>query len=156
MFRDLLTATSRIARGLPDIASAIAASTEEIPRDELHETLSEDAGDDVTIKFTDTNYYAPTPSSVPAIQALGSAQVWLPYRPDRFDCENYAQAVSVLSAFVAGANAVGVVIDWGGNHAYNAIVDSEGELYFYEPQSLRMVELGESERYQFEHALVIF
>lgn len=156
MIRDIPTTLSSIARGLSDISTAVAAATEPIDRSEIQDAVASAAGEDVAIKWTDGDYYAPQPEAVPVVRGLGgAAQTWLPYRSDRYDCDNFSAGFQTLAALLAGTNAVGIVLDWGASHAYAIIVDSDGELHAVEPQSGQSVALGE-EMYRLNDALIIF
>lgn len=136
-------------------------STQELSEDDLDDALVEaipaydGSSDPVDVVYSDGIWLAPDPADVDLLQSLTSATQWLPYRPERFDCENFAAAFRTLSAFVAGSNTVGVVYDWSSEHAYNVLVDSSGEVYIYEPQDDRTVDIGE-EKYELENALIVF
>jgi len=106
--------------------------------------------------FTDGNYYLPTEKEQMDEAKMFNPFEYLPYRPSRFDCENFAAAFKVFSAFLWGTNGVGMVIDWSGGHAYNVIVYSTGEIEFYEPQEGELVEIGQGEKYQMENATIMF
>jgi len=110
---------------------------------------------DVRIVTADGSYYATDGDGVESLARIGDALDWLPYRPDRFDCEEYAELVVALAAFGAGVNAVGVVYDWSGGHAYNVVVTSDSEAVFVESQTGEIVDVGEG-NYALDDATVIF
>lgn len=136
-------------------------STRELSEDDLDVALIEAIpaydGDDnpVDVVTSDGIWLAPVTDDLGLVRTLASAPQWLPYRPERFDCENFAGAFRVLAAFVGGVNTVGVVYDWSAGHAYNVIVDADGSVQFYEPQSDEVVEVG-SGNYLLEDAHIIF
>lgn len=76
-----------------------------------------------------------------------------PYRADRRDCDDFAQALNGLAGLDFGANGVGYAEcfwrdpgtgEWAG-HAFNCLAVLEHDrvkIRFFEPQSGREVELG--------------
>jgi hypothetical protein len=86
---------------------------------------------------------------------IGDALDWLPYRPERFDCEEFAELLVIVAAFVGGVNACGVVYDWSSRHAYPVFVTTDGEAVFVESQSGEIVSVGEGS-YALDDATVIF
>lgn len=100
--------------------------------------------------FVDRDYFAPH-SLVSDIAVVAG---WLPYRPERFDCEDYASLYKVMHAFVLGVNAVGIVIDWTGGHAYNIVILSDGEVKLIEPQNGKVIEPGAKGTFAFERVLI--
>lgn len=123
----------------------------------LKENVEEYEGDAVPIRviLTDGNYYLPANKSEMVEAKRFNVFEYLPYRPDRFDCENFAAAYKTFAAFLWGTNGVATVIDWSGGHAYNIIIYATGEIEFYEPQEDRVVEIGEEEDYQMENATIL-
>lgn len=109
----------------------------------------------IDVVTSDGVWFAPAPADIGTVRALAGATEWLPYRPQRFDCENFAAAFRTLAAFVGGVNTIGVVYDWSSDHAYNVIVDADGNVDFYEPQSDEIVEIGQGS-YQLDDALIVF
>lgn len=106
---------------------------------------------DIEWVWLDATYVLPSkvPPWVDAIVDL------LPYRPERFDCEDYSFLYKTMAALFLGVNAVGVVIDWSGGHAYNIVVTSVGHVHFVEPQNGELVHVGKEEIYQFDRVLII-
>lgn len=135
--------------------------TTEVSRDFIGDKLEENIPDfdgsavPVRVKYTDGNYLAPT--SVPEMSDAKTFNPfdYLPYRPDIYDCENYASSYKSFAAFLWGTNTMGVVYDWSGSHAYNVIVYANGEVEFYEPQDSKVVELGSDDKYDLSSALII-
>lgn len=130
----------------------IIPSTKVVPEDELRAAVEEAAPDSANIDWMtlDGRYYAPDDAG--PLRKLNPSL--LPYRSDRFDCENYAFAFKTLSALIGGANTVCVVVDWDGGHAYNAIIDSSQTVHWYEPQDDEFVSVGEG-MYDFEDVEII-
>lgn len=110
---------------------------------------------DVTTIHADGTYFAVTPGDLDDLRLVANLVEYLPYRPERFDCDNFAELFAVLAAFFAGVNAVGTVYDWGGQHAYNLIVLSNGDPILYEPQSDEIIELN-GEEYDLTNAMIMF
>ncbi|AFH21856.1 hypothetical protein OSG_eHP11_00045 [environmental Halophage eHP-11] len=110
---------------------------------------------DVRIVTADGSYYATDRDGVESLARIGDALDWLPYRPDRFDCEEYAELLVAIAAFVGGVNACGVVYDWSGGHAYNVVVTTDGEAIFVESQTGEIVTVGEGS-YALDDATIIF
>lgn len=138
----------------PEVATSDRGMIDDALKDAI--PAYDGTNDPIHTVYADGTYIAPVPEDVDMVEMLSSATAWLPYRPERFDCENFAGAFRTLSAFVSGVNTVGVVYDWSGGHAYNVIVDSEGNVTFYEPQDDREVSLGESDAYSLENGLIVF
>ena len=136
-------------------------STRELSEDDLDAALVEaipayDSDDEpIDVVTSDGISRARVAADLGLVRTLASAPQWLPYRPERFDCENFAAAFRTLVAFIGGVNTVGVVYDWSAGHAYNVIVDSRGEVQFYEPQSDEVVTIGSGD-YVLEDALIVF
>jgi len=154
---------TELRRILDDRLGLPSPATHEIPEDDLDAALVEaipayDGGDEpseIDVVTSDGIWLAPPPGDLGLVRTLASAPQWLPYRPERFDCENFAAAFRTLAAFIAGTNTVGVVYDWSAGHAYNVIVDAEGSVQFYEPQSDEIVEIGDGD-YRLDDALIVF
>lgn len=132
-------------------------ATAEITPERLSTALTEAGVDtsDVAVAYSDGRYFSPDPSDIDDVRLGGSVTSILPYRPERFDCENYAGLYRALVAFGLGVNAVGVVYDWSGDHAYNVVVDSDGQARFYEPQADEWVSIGSGD-YPLTDALIVF
>lgn len=135
--------------------------TKKIHRDTIEASLKEKTkydGSDSPIEtvYTDGTYLAPTNSDeINVLKTISSITSYLPYRPEIFDCEDFANPFSTLAAFIGGSNTVGVVYDWSSGHAYNVIIDADGELTFYEPQDNTEVQIGDGV-YKLEDALIVF
>jgi len=121
-------------------------------REAVHEHIDRS---DVRIVTADGSYYATDRDGVRSLAQIGDALDWLPYRPERFDCEEYAELLVALAAFVGGVNACGVVYDWSGSHAYTVFVTSDGEAVFVESQTGEIVDVGEG-NYTLNDATIIF
>lgn len=103
----------------------------------LVETLQEEINNydidysEVDIHYTDNTYYLPAkPSDMENIKKLDVLDK-LPYRPERFDSEDFSQTFSVLTSFLFGVNSVGTVIEYNSDESYNIIVYRDGTVEFY-------------------------
>lgn len=66
------------------------------------------------------------------------AKVYLPYTPEKRDCDDYAFAFRGNVPMAFELNSVGIVIDYTGQHAYNIVVTKEDDglhVKLVEPQS---------------------
>jgi len=68
------------------------------------------------------------------------------YVSERRDCDDFAMALRGELPLKCQANGIGVVLDWSGGHAYNAILirrdDDTIEVGAIEPQSDRLIKTG--------------
>jgi hypothetical protein len=138
--------------GVPD------AEQTKIPKPDLEAAVREAAPDDADLEFDtlDGTYYAPEPGSIALVRNVASVLSFLPYRPERYDCEDFAKFGWVLPALFLGVNSVGFVVDYSGGHAYNVVVDSDGDAIFFEPQSGDVVRIGSEDKYSLERGEVLF
>jgi hypothetical protein len=115
-------------------------------------TFVEDNALDTEIEwvFVDKYYFAPHT----LVSDVGRITGVLPYRPERFDCEDYAALYKVLHAFVLGVNAIGIVVDWTGGHSYNIVILSDGTVKLIEPQNGKVVDPGAKGTFAFERVLI--
>lgn len=149
--RDLIEAEI----GLP------SPQTEEVDRSFIEDALQDavpaydGTNDPIRVIFTDGVYRAPYRSEVRDLFMISRIVQYLPYRPEVFDCENFAGLFKQLSTFFAGVNTVGDVLDWSAAHGYNVIVTVEGGVIFYEPQEDKIVDL-QQEDYQLENGRIEF
>lgn len=123
---------------------------EEIPN------YSKDEDGPVTTYFSDGTYYIPKNKVDMKNAKMYNFYSLFPYRPDRFDCDNYSESWKNLVPLIWGTNGVGDVRDHSAGHAYNIIVYSDGTIEFFEPQESKVVKLGEDDRYQLEEGVVRF
>jgi hypothetical protein len=142
-------------------ASVPLPDNEEVSGDDIRSAILEEYGDEAanaTMLF-DGTYYATDRSGFDAMTRFDPTN-FLPYRPARFDCENFAMLFQSLSAFLFGVNSVGTVIDWSGGHAYNIVYLTDGSLLLYEPQTDEVVEVGDAlsgdETYVMENVDILF
>jgi len=134
-----------------------------VKKSHLKERVSAKYGEELVEEsyFLDGEYWTTTRSGFGQVAALDLIEN-LPYRPARFDCENYAFLFQTLTAFVFGVNTVGVVLDFEAGHAYNMVYTNDGSLRLYEPQDGTFVEVGDSldadedSEYTLENSVVIF
>ena len=152
---------TRIRRILRRQLNIPSPRTRELSEDELDQALAaaipayEGNEYPIDVVTSDGTYLAPVASDIGLVRQLAGVVEWLPYRPERFDCENFGGAFRTLAAFITGVNTVGIVYDWSSDHAYNVIIDADGEAVFYEPQSDEIVTIGQG-NYQLETALIVF
>lgn len=152
---------TRVRRILRRQLNIPSPRTREISEDELDQALAaaipayEGNEYPIDVVTSDGTLLAPLAADVSIVRMLAGATEWLPYRPERFDCENFAGAFRVLAAFIAGTNTIGIVYDWSGDHAYNVIINADGEAVFYEPQDDEIVDIGQG-NYELENGLIVF
>ena len=118
----------------------------------VNDALPDDDPDWLTL---DGSYFAPEGGDIDQLRDVSSAPQWLPYREERYDCEDFAFSFQALAALIGGVNTVGVVIDWSDSHAYNVIVDANGGVVFYEPQDDHPIRIG-SDGYAADDVTVVF
>lgn len=65
-----------------------------------------------------------------------------PYIVDRFDCDDYSLYFKANAAWYFGVNAVALVIDYSGGHAYNLLfpLDLDNPI-IYEPENDNLIEI---------------
>jgi hypothetical protein len=121
----------------------------------LQENIEEYDGDSVPfdVYLSDNNYFLPTSPETMAEAKLFNVFEYLPYRPERFDCEDYASAYMTFTAFLFGTNSVGTVYDYSSEHAYNIIIYADGTMELFEPQTGKVVERGED--YQLQSGFIV-
>lgn len=105
---------------------------------------------------SDGTYYLPANKSTMTEAKQFNPFEYLPYRPERFDCEDYASAYMTFAAFLFGTNGVGTIYDFGAGHAYNIILYSDGSIELYEPQTGQVVEPGSEDKYSLESGMIVF
>ena len=80
------------------------------------------------------------------------------YQKETFDCDDFA-TVFKSELVQLGTNAVGIVIDTSGKHAYSTVVyknaDDEPAILIVEPQIDELVNIGEG-RYKAQEGYIIF
>ena len=64
------------------------------------------------------------------------------YISEEYDCDNFAFSFKARCDRRLGINAVGLVIDYSGGHAYNLVIFSDAAPELFEPQGDRWVEGG--------------
>ena len=65
------------------------------------------------------------------------------YIAEQYDCDNFAFSFKARCDRRIGINAVALVIDYSGGHAYNLVCFTEAQAELYEPQSDKFVPMGE-------------
>jgi len=81
-----------------------------------------------------------------------------PYTLDRFDCDKYATYFRASVAWFFGINAVGIVLDYSSQHAYNIIMPHDVDKpLLYEPQTDEIFTAEQRDRrfYRLEQYLVL-
>jgi hypothetical protein len=131
--------------------------TEPITSERIRAAIADAVTPDATIDIylTDKTWFAPLPSELPLLRDIAGSVSWLPYRPARFDRDNYAQTYATVASLVAGVNTVGVFIDLNSDSIYVVIVDADANATFYEPREGRQVPMGEGE-YTLSDAVIVF
>ena len=64
------------------------------------------------------------------------------YVAEEYDCDNFAFSFKARCDRRIGINAVALVIDYSGGHAYNLVCFTDSPAELYEPQSDRWVQQG--------------
>ena len=130
-------------------------------REFVDESLKEEIeaydGSDVPIKVyrSDGEYFLPATKDDMEEARVFNPYQYLPYRPERFDCEDYASAYAVFASFLFGTNGVGVMYDYTADHAYNVIVYSDGSIEVYEPQTGEVIDPESDEDYSLQSGLLV-
>ncbi|MFA1612065.1 hypothetical protein [Halobellus rubicundus] len=162
---DLETAFREFIREELDLVGVSPAQAE-LSRAELESALTsaldgyhptEDSP--VDVRVWDGRHFAPAPEALDSLATIGRVLETMPYRPARFDCENFAGFYWSFAPLIFGVNTVALVNDTSAGHAYNLIVDAEGGIHVYEPQDAVFLELGETYNdvtYSLAHGEVTF
>lgn len=143
-----------------EFASVVPSSTE-VSQEDIEAAISEKYGEAAAenILFLDGRYFSTDSEGFDSMDRLDVIE-YLPYRPARFDCENFADLFKTTSALIFGVNTVGVVIDWSGGHAYNIVYLEDGSVFLYEPQTGDRPEvgdaLGDDESYTMDNVDIFF
>ena len=158
--RKYLEAESGLRELIESQLNIPSPETAEVDRGFIDEALQDTipaydgTNDEIHLVLADGVYRAPYDKEIGELLLVSQIVQYLPYRPEVFDCENFAGLFKELSAFFAGSNTVGTVHDWSGGHAYNVIVTAEGNVLFYEPGDDKMVSIGEGD-YELSNAMII-
>jgi len=143
-----------------EFASVVPSSTE-VSQEDIEAAVSDQYGEAAAedILFLDGRYFSTDSEGFDSMDRLDVIE-YLPYRPARFDCENFADLFKTTSALIFGVNTVGVVIDWSGGHAYNIVYLEDGSVFLYEPQTGDRPEvgdaLGDDESYTMDNVDIFF
>ena len=87
------------------------------------------------------------------------------YQSEQRDCDDFAMALRGRVPLELGLNGVGIVMDWSGRHAYNALVYRDGKglcrIGFIEPQAddpsgWWVKQPGRQGLYDMDHGLAVF
>ena len=97
---------------------------------------------DMTRVLFDRKYYVISKKEFTKLALINPVNL-IPYKKEKFDCDNFARLFAETMALFTGINSVGVIIDHTGSHAYNVVIFKDGTLGFWEPQSDKWVEIGE-------------
>jgi len=162
---------TRVRRALSILLSGDGAGVTPVPRTELSRAETRDAlaadlahWDSLRRLPADGTYYAPDPADVADV--VETHIRWLPYQSPEWDCEDYAKATAVAAIFSHGITTVGRVVDTSASvHSYNIVIDSEQQVWVYEPNALngiivprepvRATELPLSDAHRLESGTVI-
>ena len=123
--------------------------------DEIHQWLLRDdvLTKDVKWRQLDGKYFLCSKEVMEQIASF-AWQKFLPYRKEKFDCDDFAFLFKSWVNLVYGLNNVGLVIDDSTSHAYNIVVTNDGYLRVFEPQTGKWHELGTG-LYKLEKGLVL-
>jgi hypothetical protein len=106
----------------------------------------------VDIHYTDSTFYLPaTPSDMKNIKKTNVLDK-LPYRPERYDSDDYSQSFSLFTSFLYGVNSVGTVIERSTGESYNIIVYGDGSVELYNSKDGEELD----DDYTIEEALILF
>lgn len=136
---------SRIRGLLAQLGLVSHPTVTEVGRDEVKSALEGAFGgpDSPKLVFTDSTYTATDRAGIGQISEYDILR-YAPYRPEVYDCEEFAQLFDVSAELVYGISAIGVCYDWGEGHAYNVVVLDDGSVICYEPQEGELVDVGET------------
>jgi hypothetical protein len=120
-------------------------SVAQLERADINDALTSAFGEheELQIVHTDSSYTATDRGGVEQISEYDILQ-YAPYRPEIYDCEEFAQLFDVSAELVYGISAIGVCYDWGEGHAYNVAVLDDESVVCYEPQEATIVAPGET------------
>ena len=91
------------------------------PASKVQEVFAKSSLKKMQLLCLDQTYYTVTKSQWDqVISAINSNH--LAYEVDRFDCDKFATYFAVMCALDYGINAAGMVLDYTGQHAYNALL----------------------------------
>lgn len=91
------------------------------PVSKVKEVFSQSGMHQMQLLCLDQTYYTVTKSQWDTvISSIGSNH--LAYETDRFDCDKFATYFTAMCALDYGINSAGMVLDYTGSHAYNAIL----------------------------------
>ena len=77
------------------------------------------------------------------------------YIAEEYDCDNFAFSFKARCDRKIGINAVGLVIDYSGGHAYNLVVFSDVAPELFEPQNDSWRKKGQSKMYTLTSGYII-
>jgi len=77
------------------------------------------------------------------------------YIAEEYDCDNFAFSFKARCDRKIGINAVGLVIDYSGGHAYNLVVFSDVAPELFEPQNDSWKKKGQSKMFTLTNGYVI-
>lgn len=100
-------------------------------------------GTNISWEQLDNNYWTIGELKWRVILKLFSWIGWRKWKPERYDCDDFAQAFSFWLKRATGLNSVGICEgDWNGTrHAWGIIVTTTGVL-MVEPQTMKVVDVG--------------
>ena len=79
----------------------------------------------------------------------------LPWVAELFDCDNFSRHFAERLGIMFGLNSVGIVVDYGGAHAYNLVVFSDGTVTLFEPQTDAYPSPGSALQYAYQDGIVL-
>ena len=141
------------------IREAVAAQAVEVNSQAVHEALSESRGDKLDLICLDSRYRALPKSLWQRIVAAGQVDLRT-YKPEFFDCDDFAIVFAGRVRDNYEVNSCGQVIDWSGAHAYNVLisVDDAERLrpLWLEPQTDALMDaLPQSGQYAGKNGIII-
>ena len=91
------------------------------PVDKVEKVFAKSSLKQMKLLCLDQKYYTVTKSMWDQV-ILSIASSHLIYETDRFDCDKFATYFAAMCAFDYGINSAGMVLDYQGRHAYNALL----------------------------------
>lgn len=97
-------------------------------------------GSGVTWGPLDGRYYLPSQRDAARVIAHSIVNTF-PYLKNKFDCDDFAEALR-NDFRMAGINCCAYIVDRSGGHAYNMLLFADGQYWFVEPQTDGIMSIG--------------
>lgn len=110
----------------------------------------------IRVRFTDESYFAPEDKSQMDNAKKYNPFEYIPYRPARYDSDDFALGYSTFASFLWGTNTVGAVFDDSNDKTYTVICYGDDTVEFYDPKEDEVLDIEDSEDQQLESGLILF